>query len=358
MAACLWCLRRCQSPLIVSLRTLVSSSFSFFSCSDDRPCSHSAAAHALRCVSQRSWAGRLRPASAKHAQWTRLGAAIRDSQGSSHTRVAMSLRIMPLVKSHSPTSMRQMVHPSMVQQRVAIGDRSGASRPAVSHRISRPRSDHAQQYTERGSEKASKVGLLVAGSIAIGTTLTRCTGLQCNARHPFARSASPILDSPRCAPAAVAAAATTATMSAAVPTGSASQLNHKPNVHDAAATTAANGAPSSSSSDGDVAAAAPVASLSVAVPSSAPIPPAYFERQSLSRCALHTLNNLLQTAAFTTASLNAICRELTPHKLINPHKSMWGVGNWDVNVIMRALQTKGYTVHWFDRRKREIRARH
>lgn len=145
-------------------------------------------------------------------------------------------------------------------------------------------------------------------------------------------------------------------MSAAVPTGTASQLNHEPSTSDAAAAMTANGA--SSSSDGDAIGAASVASLSVAVPSSAPIPPAYFERQSLSRCALHTLNNLLQTAAFTTASLNAICRELTPHKFINPHKSMWGVGNWDINVIMRALQTKGYTVHWFDRRKREIRARH
>lgn len=101
--------------------------------------------------------------------------------------------------------------------------------------------------------------------------------------------------------------------------------------------------------------AAPVAASSADSSSAAAIPPirpSYFERQSLSRCALHALNNLLQTAAFSVAALNAICEQLTPGKgWRNPHKSMIGLGNWDVNVMMKALQTKGMQVSWFDRRK-------
>lgn len=99
-------------------------------------------------------------------------------------------------------------------------------------------------------------------------------------------------------------------------------------------------------------------SSSAIVAPAAPVRPAYFERQSLSRCALHALNNLLQSAAFSVADLNAICEQLTPGKgFRNPHKSMIGLGNWDVNVIMRALQTKDLQVSWFDRRKGQIEAR-
>jgi hypothetical protein len=101
------------------------------------------------------------------------------------------------------------------------------------------------------------------------------------------------------------------------------------------------------------AAAVGVAAAAAVAPAAAPVRPVYFERQSLSRCAVHTLNNLLQYRAFTPAALDALCRELTPNAFINPHKSLWGVGNYDVNVIMRALQTKGFTVNWFDRRKRQ-----
>ena len=37
---------------------------------------------------------------------------------------------------------------------------------------------------------------------------------------------------------------------------------------------------------------------------------------------------------------------VTPHK-----KSMLGNGNYDVNVIMAALQTKGYEAVWWDKRR-------
>jgi len=110
-------------------------------------------------------------------------------------------------------------------------------------------------------------------------------------------------------------------------------------------------AAAAASASGDSQAASSAASSASSAPSPSPLRPSYFECQSWSRCALHVLNNLLQTAAFTPAQLDAICKQLSPDAFINPHKSIWGVGNYDVNVLMRALQTKGLSVSWFDRRK-------
>ena len=42
---------------------------------------------------------------------------------------------------------------------------------------------------------------------------------------------------------------------------------------------------------------------------------------------------------------------LSPASFINPHRNMFGLGNYDVNVIMAALQKKGYETIWFDKRK-------
>ncbi|XP_075725453.1 josephin-1 isoform X1 [Rhipicephalus microplus] len=79
----------------------------------------------------------------------------------------------------------------------------------------------------------------------------------------------------------------------------------------------------------------------------------YHERQVKELCALHALNNLFQDGqAFTKGSLDDIChRFLSPDHLVNPHKSMLGLGNYDVNVIMSALQLRGYEAIWFDKRK-------
>eukprot|EP00008_Paramoeba_atlantica_P010499 CAMPEP_0201492706 /NCGR_PEP_ID=MMETSP0151_2-20130828/34424_1 /ASSEMBLY_ACC=CAM_ASM_000257 /TAXON_ID=200890 /ORGANISM="Paramoeba atlantica, Strain 621/1 / CCAP 1560/9" /LENGTH=210 /DNA_ID=CAMNT_0047879687 /DNA_START=51 /DNA_END=683 /DNA_ORIENTATION=- len=77
----------------------------------------------------------------------------------------------------------------------------------------------------------------------------------------------------------------------------------------------------------------------------------YHEKQSLQRCALHTLNNLFQKEEFTKADLDNICYFLSPGAFINPHKSIWGTGNYDVNVIMYALTSREKTCKWWDRRK-------
>lgn len=69
-------------------------------------------------------------------------------------------------------------------------------------------------------------------------------------------------------------------------------------------------------------------------------------------CALHALNNLFQKGdAFLKNELDTICYSLAPKVWFNPHKSLLGLGNYDVNVVMAALQNKGYQVIWFDKRK-------
>lgn len=78
----------------------------------------------------------------------------------------------------------------------------------------------------------------------------------------------------------------------------------------------------------------------------------YHERQMKELCALHALNNLFQSqTAFTKKDLDEICNKLSPNAFFNPHRNVFGLGNYDVNVIMAALQKKGYETVWFDKRK-------
>lgn len=78
----------------------------------------------------------------------------------------------------------------------------------------------------------------------------------------------------------------------------------------------------------------------------------YHEKQVRELCALHALNNLFQEkGAFSKNELDSICYNLSPENWINPHKSVLGLGNYDVNVIMRALQIRNYEMIWFDKRK-------
>lgn len=108
----------------------------------------------------------------------------------------------------------------------------------------------------------------------------------------------------------------------------------------------------------------------------------YHEKQVLSLCALHALNNLFQgnstiktpdrfvcrfvninpsakqmykkniseRGSYSKSELDEICKHLSD-QWINPHRSMLGLGNYDINVIMTALQKKGCAAVWFDKRK-------
>ncbi|KAK2376386.1 josephin protein [Trifolium repens] len=89
----------------------------------------------------------------------------------------------------------------------------------------------------------------------------------------------------------------------------------------------------------------------------------YHERQRLQFCLLHTLNSLFQPKdAFTRANLNAISEKLaldddssnndswTPFSILfKPHHNAL-IGNYDINVLIAALEEKGKTVVWHDRR--------
>ncbi|KAF3853269.1 hypothetical protein F7725_013957 [Dissostichus mawsoni] len=68
-----------------------------------------------------------------------------------------------------------------------------------------------------------------------------------------------------------------------------------------------------------------------------------WKKQRRELCALHALNNVFQDGtAFSRDALQEIYQRLSPSTLVTPHKkSMLGNGNYDVNVIMAALQTRG-----------------
>ena len=68
-------------------------------------------------------------------------------------------------------------------------------------------------------------------------------------------------------------------------------------------------------------------------------------------CALHALNNVFQEKVFTKADLDSICSNLSPSTWFNPHRSWLGLGNYDINVLTAALQTKDFDLVWFDKRK-------
>lgn len=42
---------------------------------------------------------------------------------------------------------------------------------------------------------------------------------------------------------------------------------------------------------------------------------------------------------------------MAPDSRLNPHRSLLGTGNYDVNVIMAALQGLGLATVWWDRRR-------
>lgn len=75
------------------------------------------------------------------------------------------------------------------------------------------------------------------------------------------------------------------------------------------------------------------------------------ELQVKELCALHALNNLFQERGFSKQELDQICYSLSPDVWINPHKSLLGFGNYDINVIMAALQRRGHEAVWFDKRR-------
>uniref|UniRef100_A0AC34QSK7 Ubiquitinyl hydrolase 1 n=1 Tax=Panagrolaimus sp. JU765 TaxID=591449 RepID=A0AC34QSK7_9BILA len=78
----------------------------------------------------------------------------------------------------------------------------------------------------------------------------------------------------------------------------------------------------------------------------------YHEKQEKQMCLLHAINNLLQKRVFNKEDLDKICLMLNDKYWFNPHRSMLGLGNYDVNVLMTALLEQNLSVTWFDNRLR------
>uniref|UniRef100_A0A8C9QVL2 Josephin-1 n=1 Tax=Spermophilus dauricus TaxID=99837 RepID=A0A8C9QVL2_SPEDA len=65
-----------------------------------------------------------------------------------------------------------------------------------------------------------------------------------------------------------------------------------------------------------------------------------------------TFEGGLWTADQQVSTSSFHIHRLSPNTMVTPHKkSMLGNGNYDVNVIMAALQTKGYEAVWWDKRR-------
>lgn len=77
--------------------------------------------------------------------------------------------------------------------------------------------------------------------------------------------------------------------------------------------------------------------------------PVYHERQSLLRCGVHCVNNVLQRPAYTQQDFATIQDELDTGTGGRWAVSTW-LGNFDINVMMLALKREGLVVEWFDKR--------
>jgi hypothetical protein len=76
----------------------------------------------------------------------------------------------------------------------------------------------------------------------------------------------------------------------------------------------------------------------------------YHEKQSLALCALHAVNNILQTKAYIKQDFDEIADQWdSKWSLWGNHRSV--LGHYDINVIETALMQKGMETKWFDMRK-------
>lgn len=81
-------------------------------------------------------------------------------------------------------------------------------------------------------------------------------------------------------------------------------------------------------------------------------PKVYRERQSRFRCGLHAVNALLKRRAYTPEALDAIADSLlsqhhtTSTRFRHPHRSLFAMGDYDVNVLLVALQEKRIETTW------------
>jgi josephin len=76
----------------------------------------------------------------------------------------------------------------------------------------------------------------------------------------------------------------------------------------------------------------------------------FHERQKLAMCAVHAINNIVQSSKYSKTDFDSICEQLSPLIWFNPHRSAFSIGNYDVNVVLLVLQAENCSVLWHDRR--------
>ncbi|PXF43811.1 Josephin-like protein [Gracilariopsis chorda] len=82
------------------------------------------------------------------------------------------------------------------------------------------------------------------------------------------------------------------------------------------------------------------------------LPAVYIERQSRFRCGLHAINALLKRSEYTPQALDTIADALRDNhpspisRFTHPHRSIFGLGNYDLNVLQLALERKGLEATW------------
>ncbi|KAJ0395646.1 hypothetical protein ATCC90586_003054 [Pythium insidiosum] len=97
--------------------------------------------------------------------------------------------------------------------------------------------------------------------------------------------------------------------------------------------------------------------------SAAPSSGLYHEKQSLLRCGIHAINNLLQEPAVDQRAMDAACEQLVQADpsggstilsswIWHPHRAPLGLGNYDVNVLMLVLQQQGFDMQWVNKTQR------
>jgi len=79
----------------------------------------------------------------------------------------------------------------------------------------------------------------------------------------------------------------------------------------------------------------------------------YHERQHLQLCALHSLNSLFQTKLFTKSNLDKIVNEYDKSLFNNDYKTFF-FGNYDLRILMTAIQRQGYKIRLIDINHGEI----
>jgi josephin len=79
----------------------------------------------------------------------------------------------------------------------------------------------------------------------------------------------------------------------------------------------------------------------------------YHEKQSKLNqlCLVHAINMMIGAPKVDKQKLDQVCEELSPSVWWNPHRSPFGLGNFDANVAMVVFNEFGYESSFFDSRR-------